>query len=210
MPLHAEKLETRLTEIPQGYTEVTLTPTAFDLKVVWLNANFLKINSVSLKVYNSSFTSSTMVPLAFSHDPPALPTLTKPDDIHTYPELKRSMWRAGNEGEEGELGIALPPGIVKRQLPTLDASMPTPKDDAKKEEEWEPLTINIQYEVNQPGPGIVAVGPDETNPSVGLIPTFAICTGAKLTSEAAIPACIHLCRVRHGRSNLGAVLRPSA
>lgn len=103
--------------------------------------------------------------MAFSHLPPAPPTLTEPGNIHTYPELKRAIWRATNEGEEGELGIGLPGGCLVK---VASADGGNAKEDAKKEDEWEPIVLAIQYEVIKPGEGIVVVGPDEANPSVSL------------------------------------------
>ena len=95
------------------------------------------------------------------------PTLTEPKDMHNYPELKRAIWRATNEGEEGELGIGLPQGcVVKVQNQVAGATPATPKEEAKKEDEWEQIVIAVEYEVVRPGAGVVVVGPDEANPSV--------------------------------------------
>lgn len=140
----------------QGFTELTIVPTTHDLRTVWLNARSLNVLSASLRV-------PTSIPLAFSYLPPSPPTLTEPSNIHTYPELKRSIWRATNEGEEGELGIALPQGCIIKVAPPEGA---TPREEAKKEDEWEQIVISVEYEVTKPGAGIVVVGPDEANPSV--------------------------------------------
>lgn len=136
-----------------------MVPTTADLKTVWLNARSLNVLSASLRV-------PTTVPLAFSHLPPAAPSLTNPSDIHTYPELKRGIWRGALEGEEGELGIAIPQGCVVK-VPPPDGA--TPREEAKKEDEWEQIAIVVEYEVVKPGAGIVVVAPDEANPSVSLL-----------------------------------------
>ncbi|GAA5910197.1 hypothetical protein JCM8208_006756 [Rhodotorula glutinis] len=138
-----------------GFTELTIVPNLPDLKTVWLHARSLTILGASLRL-------PTVVPLAFTHLPPAAPSLTQPDNIHTYPEMKRHIWRADNEGEEGELGIAIPSGCI---VPTANASAaPTPGQPAGLDE-YEPFTIAIEYEVLKPGLGVVVVGPDEANPA---------------------------------------------
>ncbi|KAK4051913.1 hypothetical protein OIV83_002618 [Microbotryomycetes sp. JL201] len=140
----------------RGYTEITIAPTVPDLKTVWLNARSMNVTGVSLRSGEAS------TPLAHSHLPPSPPVLTNTSDIHTYPEMKRAMWRGALEGEEGELGIGLPPGIVNKVPQTVAA---TPREDTKKEDEYEQITLSVAYEVVSPGAGIVVVGPDETNPS---------------------------------------------
>ncbi|KAK4058342.1 hypothetical protein OIO90_000500 [Microbotryomycetes sp. JL221] len=141
----------------RGYTEITITPTTPDLKTVWLNARAMNVTGVTLRSQNDGST-----PLSFSLLPPSPPTMTNTNDIHTYPEMKRAMWRGALEGEEGELGIGLPPGLVNKVAQSV---APTPRDDVKKDDEYEQIVFVVDYEVTQPGPGIVVVGPDETNPS---------------------------------------------
>ncbi|POY76846.1 hypothetical protein BMF94_0098 [Rhodotorula taiwanensis] len=158
----------------KGYTELTIVPTEGDLRTVWLHARSLSILGCSLRL-------PTIVPLAYSHLPPSSPALTQPENIHTYPEMKRQIWRADHEGDEGELGIAIPQGCIVRtdkgRTPATVGS--TSKADAKaaaaaaaaaadqgpKLDEFEPFTVAVEYEVTKPGIGIVVVGPDEANPS---------------------------------------------
>ncbi|KAM0754710.1 hypothetical protein T439DRAFT_120001 [Meredithblackwellia eburnea MCA 4105] len=90
--------------------------------------------------------------------------MTDPTNPHTYPELKRNVWRATQEGEEGELGIAIPHGCVVKSS-TVASVAATPREEQKKEDEYEPIVINVEYEVPKPGPGIVVVHPDQDNPS---------------------------------------------
>ncbi|GAA5898524.1 transcription initiation factor TFIID subunit TAF2 [Sporobolomyces salmoneus] len=147
-----------------GYTELTIVPIAPDLRTLWLNARSLNVLSTSLRV-------PTVVPLDFSHLPPAPPTLTEPSNIHTYPELKRAVWRADNEGEEGELGIAIPQGCVVRvprpvgETPAANTPAASKNAEAPKPDEYESFVIAIEYEVVKPGIGLVVVGPDDANPS---------------------------------------------
>lgn len=71
------------------------------------------------------------------------------------------MWRSALEGEEGELGVMLTPEAVVKVAPPSATS-----EQVKQQEEYEPITIAIEYEVVKPGAGIAVVGPDEANPSV--------------------------------------------
>ncbi|KWU43351.1 hypothetical protein RHOSPDRAFT_11631, partial [Rhodotorula sp. JG-1b] len=142
-----------------GYTELTIVPTEGDLRTVWLHARSLSILGCSLRL-------PTIVPLAYSHLPPALPALTQPENIHTYPEMKRQIWRADHEGDEGELGIAIPQGcIVRANTGRTSATAAAATDQGPKLDEFEPFTIAVEYEVTKPGLGIVVVGPDDANPS---------------------------------------------
>ncbi|KDE02980.1 hypothetical protein MVLG_06514 [Microbotryum lychnidis-dioicae p1A1 Lamole] len=139
-----------------GNTELTIAPTTADLRTVWLHARSMNVLATALRL------PTTTVPLAFSYIPPLAPTLTEPHNVHTYPELKRAVWRSTNEGEEGEVGIAIPQGSVVKLHP---ASHHDEANQAKKQDEWEPVVLVIEYEVVSPGAGIVVVAPDETNPS---------------------------------------------
>lgn len=167
----------------QGYTELTIVPTEGDLRTVWLHARSLAVLGCSLRL-------PTIVPLAYSHLPPAVPALTQPENIHTYPEMKRQIWRADHEGDEGELGIAIPQGCIVRtdkgRTPAASATTSTSKADAKaaaaaaeqgpKLDEYEPFTIAVEYEVTKPGLGLVVVGPDDANPSVSPVMPLLSCT----------------------------------
>jgi len=53
------------------------------------------------------------------YDPLSHITLSKADDVHLYPELKRKLYSALAECDEGELSIQLPPQVITR-LVSLD------------------------------------------------------------------------------------------
>lgn len=143
----------------QGYTEITVVPTTELLATVWLHARQLTVHRVSYRSEQGD------VRLSFSHQPPATPVLTEPDNAHTYPELKRAIWKATNEGEEGELGISIPSSCLSR-VPSQEGATPAAGRDNNKEDEFRPFNIVVEYSVDKPGDGLVAVGPDEANPSV--------------------------------------------
>ena len=48
------------------------------------------------------------------HDPLAHLNVSNPQDCHTYPELKRKIYSALAEGDEGELSIAIPREVPLR------------------------------------------------------------------------------------------------
>jgi transcription initiation factor TFIID subunit 2 len=48
-------------------------------------------------------------------DPLAQINISTPQDCHTYPELKRKIYSALAEGDEGELSIAIPKEVSLRQ-----------------------------------------------------------------------------------------------
>jgi len=82
------------------------------------------------------------------------------------------VWRADNEGEEGELGIAIPQGCVVKvprpvgETPAAVTPAASKNNEASKPDEYESIVIAVEYEVVKPGIGIVVVGPDDANPSV--------------------------------------------
>lgn len=49
------------------------------------------------------------------YDPLANLTVSNPADCHTYPELKRKLYSALAEGDEGELSIAMPKDVALKQ-----------------------------------------------------------------------------------------------
>lgn len=56
------------------------------------------------------------LPAEFVHnDPLSNLHISKPSDCHTHPELKRQIYSALAEGDEGELSIAIPKEVVVKQ-----------------------------------------------------------------------------------------------
>ena len=50
------------------------------------------------------------------YDPIVNITSSNPSDVHLYPEIKRKMYSAYSEGDEGELSIGVPPEVVARHV----------------------------------------------------------------------------------------------
>lgn len=56
-------------------------------------------------------------PADFVHnDPLSNLHISKPQDCHTHPELKRQVYSALAEGDEGELSIGIPKDVIIRQI----------------------------------------------------------------------------------------------
>ena len=55
-------------------------------------------------------------PAEFAHnDPLSNLHISKPSDCHTHPELKRQVYSALAEGDEGELSIGIPKEVIIKQ-----------------------------------------------------------------------------------------------
>jgi transcription initiation factor TFIID subunit 2 len=110
----------------QGYTEITIVPTHKDLKTIHLHSRqcsesisgpssrptqhdshalLTAIHSVTVGPHKADFVQL---------DPFAALTLSNPQDCHAHPELKRKVYSAYAEGDEGELSIAIPKEITLR------------------------------------------------------------------------------------------------
>jgi hypothetical protein len=128
--------------------------------------------------------------------------------------MKRQIWRADHEGDEGELGIAIPQGCIVRANTGRTPATATATEQGPRLDEFEPFTIAVEYEVTKPGLGIVVVGPDDANPSVSFFrdslsargDELKLCTGR----DSAFPSRLYLVAVRHCRPDLGPLLRLAA
>ena len=69
--------------------------------------------------YSSSVIHSVTVasqPAEFVHNDPLVNLhISKPQDCHTHPELKRTVYSALADGDEGELSIGIPKDVVIKQ-----------------------------------------------------------------------------------------------
>jgi hypothetical protein len=157
-----------------GFTELTLVPTSPELKVIYLNFRQGIVKSVSLSTSSSSHggpegVGSTKEAVAFAHvDPLANLGLTSPEDVHTFPEVKRKAFSAYTEGEGGELAIRVEDGwveLVKKEMEPGAVVEGGGEGNAgeKKPAEGEPttfvpLTVKIEFEVRAGGEGLAMFG----------------------------------------------------
>ncbi|KZT08630.1 uncharacterized protein LAESUDRAFT_45791 [Laetiporus sulphureus 93-53] len=150
-----------------GYTEITVVPTNKDLKTLHLHSRQCTIHSVTVASHPADFT---------YHDPLASLNVSNPQDVHLHPELKRKVYSALAEGEEGELSIAIPNEVSLRQSGhaaaglVSEAATPEPQTPGLNAQatlpvpEFVPININIIYSMRNPADGIQFVIPTDAYP----------------------------------------------
>ncbi|CAA7264750.1 unnamed protein product [Cyclocybe aegerita] len=117
----------------------------------------------------------------FTHlDPLANITMggpTEAQDCHRHPELKRKVYSALQEGDEGELSIGIPAQVVLKQsghsssgnMFRNDVATPEPQTPSFPQTqattpEFSPITINISYSLRNPADGFEFVLPSDSYP----------------------------------------------
>ncbi|KAF7302593.1 Transcription initiation factor TFIID subunit 2 [Mycena chlorophos] len=153
-----------------GYTEITIVPTSKDLRTVYLNSRQCTIQTVTVANQPAEFV---------HHDPLANISLGGPPetiDCHRHPELKRKLYTALQESEEGELAIAIPADVDIRQtgnaanplvteVATPEPSTPGPSSQSTQAaSEFAPIAINIAYSLRNPVDGFQFVVPTQSYP----------------------------------------------
>ncbi|GBE77479.1 Transcription initiation factor TFIID subunit 2 [Sparassis crispa] len=150
-----------------GYTEITVVPTSKDLKTLHLHSRQCTIHSVTVASYLADFV---------HHDPLSNIHISNPQDCHTHPELKRRLYSALAEGDEGELSIVIPKEVSLRQSGhtatgiVSEAATPEPQtpgpitQPALPIPEFVPITVNISYSLRNPMDGIQFVLPTDAYP----------------------------------------------
>ncbi|KAJ7750340.1 hypothetical protein B0H16DRAFT_1550372 [Mycena metata] len=150
-----------------GYTELTIVPTSKDLKTIHLHSRQCTIQTVTVASIAAEFT---------HHDPLAHLSVVSPDgslDCHRHPELKRKVYSALQESDEGELSIAIPPQVALKYSgnsvnPVLSEATPEPQTPggqaAQAVPEFAPIAINIAYCLRNPADGFQFVFPTESYP----------------------------------------------
>lgn len=173
------------TGLLSGLTELTLTPTTLDLRVIYLHFRQGRIKSVAISAPHLEEAGVRLADkAAYSHnDPVAGVVLSSPKDAHTYPEAKRRAYGAFAESEEGELAVHVEDGMVERQrregqteaerrmearaeyeyeaerqgLMIMTDPAASKRDD-KVVIEYKPLTLKIEFEVAAGGEGLAMLG----------------------------------------------------
>ncbi|KAJ7070580.1 hypothetical protein C8F01DRAFT_1106921 [Mycena amicta] len=150
-----------------GYTEITIVPTSKDLKTIYLHSRQCTIQTVTVASLPAEFV---------HHDPLANLSLGGPPetiDCHRHPELKRKLYTALQESEDGELAIAIPAEVDLRQtgnavaseVATPEPSTPGPSSQpSQAAKEFAPIAINIAYSLRNPVDGFQFVVPSESYP----------------------------------------------
>lgn len=172
------------TGLLSGLTELTLTPTSIDLKIIYLHFRQGRVKSVSLSAPHLKEAGIHLPEqAAFSHnDPVASINLSAPQDAHTYPEVKRKAFSAFTESEEGELAIRVEDGMIERlrreglteaeRRKEAKAELEYEAEkmgllilgstEGKKEEkvviEYKPLILKVEFEVAAGSEGLAMLG----------------------------------------------------
>ncbi|KAG6846064.1 hypothetical protein H0H87_006428 [Tephrocybe sp. NHM501043] len=93
-------------------------------------------------------------------------------DCHRHPELKRKLYSALQEGDEGELAIAIPKEVQLKQSSHMatdvvfsEVATPEPQTPGSQSvPEFAPITINIAYSLRNPVDGFEFVLPTDSYP----------------------------------------------
>lgn len=101
-------------------------------------------------------------------------TVSKPEEFNGYPELKRKLYSALSESDEGELSIGIPPQVTieATNQPTAPTTSTTANAASQATHEFMALTVRIEYSLRNPVDGIQFVLPSDAYPFVSL--TFSL------------------------------------
>ncbi|EIW87115.1 TATA-binding protein associated factor Taf2 [Coniophora puteana RWD-64-598 SS2] len=149
-----------------GYTDITLIPSTANLKTIHLHSKQCSIHSVTVASHQADFV---------HNDPFAHLSISNPQDCHTYPELKRKLYSAIAEGDEGELSIAVPKevslrpsGHVNQNGLASEVATPEPQTPGPSFQtplaEFMPITVHIEYSLRNPSDGLQFVLPTDSYP----------------------------------------------
>ncbi|CAK5264367.1 unnamed protein product [Mycena citricolor] len=159
-------LEIDFTGCLWGYTEITIVPTSKDLKTINLHSRQCTIQDVTVANLKADF---------IHHDPLANLSVGNPGeplDCHRHPELKRKLYSALQESEEGELSIAVPLEVALKYSGSSlvqvhnDLATPEPSTSGPSQtvQEFAPISIKIWYSLRNPVDGFEFVVPTESYP----------------------------------------------
>lgn len=107
------------TRTAHGYTELTVVPLSRELKTIHLHAR-CDVHAVSVAAAPGAETTKADF---VHHDPTQTVAVSDATDVHLYPELKRRLFGAAAEADEGELSIAIPAAFPLHPVGTLRALM---------------------------------------------------------------------------------------
>ena len=153
----------------RGYTEITIVPNIPTLRTIHIHSRQCIIHRVTVADHAADFV---------LQDPFANLGPTKPDDVHSFPEIKRKMFSALSDADQGELSIAIPSPLlpVPRPLQTATrgpSSAKTknalPNSIVNPSSEFAPLAVVIHYSLRTPHDGVQFVLPTDAYPYVSII-----------------------------------------
>lgn len=148
-----------------GYTDILIVPNDKFLRTIHLHCRQCVVHSVTVASHRAEFV---------QYDPLANLTVSNPQDVHTHPELKRKIYSALAEGDEGELSIAIPKevplkvsGSFHASIAASEAATPepqTPGTSSLPTIEFAPITVHIEYSLRNPSDGLTFVRPSDAYP----------------------------------------------
>ncbi|KAB5593213.1 Transcription initiation factor TFIID subunit 2 [Ceratobasidium theobromae] len=137
-----------------GYTELTIVPLSRDLRTIHLHAR-CDIHSVGVSVAPGTDT----VRADFVHHDPTQISVSDPTDVHIHPELKRKLFAAEAEADEGELSVAIPQSFsLHPSNAPVDVQVSSDRPDIP------PFVLVIEYSVHDPAHGLEFVLPTDAHP----------------------------------------------
>ncbi|KAJ4485637.1 hypothetical protein J3R30DRAFT_3440949 [Lentinula aciculospora] len=145
-----------------GYTDITIAPASSDLKTIILHCRQSIVHSVHVGAYAAEFV----------HNDPLVNLINgiSEPDCHRHPELKRKLYSALQEGDEGELSIAIPKEVSLKPTGAVNAILndfSTPEPQAQPSQqvtEFSPIVVKITYSLRNPTEGLQFVLPTESQP----------------------------------------------
>lgn len=153
----------------RGYTKLTVVPLIPTLRTIHIHSRQCTIHSISVGDTPADFV---------LHDPLSNLGPTKTDDVHSFPEVKRKLYSALSEADEGELSIAIPPSLlpIARADPSEvkdNAQPPTRSSNAANgataSTEFSPISVVVQYSFRNLNDGLEFVLPSDAYPYVSTL-----------------------------------------
>ncbi|KXN88910.1 Transcription initiation factor TFIID subunit 2, partial [Leucoagaricus sp. SymC.cos] len=150
-----------------GYTEITIVPTSSELRTIHLHSRQCTIHSVTVGGHQADFV---------HHDALAnisMGSSNEAHDCHRHPELKRKIYSALQESDEGELSVAIPKEVSLKQtshssLLCNEGATPEPSTPGVAQgqtlPEFSPIVVNIAYSLRSPVDGVEFVSPNDNHP----------------------------------------------
>lgn len=157
-------LEIDFSGVLWGYTEITIIPNSPELRTIHLHSRQCAIHSVIVGSYPADFTHA---------DPLANISFATPEeaqDAHRHAELKRKVYSALQEADEGELSIAIPKEVSLKQSSYLTATnevaTPEPQTPSLSQGvlEFNSIVVKISYSLRNPVDGFQFVIPNDAYP----------------------------------------------
>lgn len=180
----------------RGYTEITIVPIIPTLRTIHIHSRQCTIHSVSVAQNSADFVVT---------DPFANLGPSKPDDVHSFPEIKRKVFSAFSNADEGELSISLPSSL----LPVARSTPPSAKEEdnagsqrpllptsSTNGSEFAPISVIIHYSLRSPNDGLEFVLPTDAYPYVSSLSKTTNYELFAYRPVLAYPSCLYDSRFR--------------